>query len=628
MLDIETFDNAKGGNVVYKALAHPLAARALAALAARAGRIALVDLDGLSPALLALAPALTITGLYVQDSLSIGKQIAGHTARPLTDLPAAQADCVLIAAFEAGRIAARLARFAPPNIPVLTLDEARIPAHLLSSQARYLAPQNFATNFAFFRDDDSLSTRLTTANYWAGYGATALRFFHILFDSQGAVLAEWEDEAPTGPGGHVVDSREVRARFNLPAFTGQLFIQAVGVQGHDVVKYALDTFATHNAPSLSVTHDANAWPSLRFAGLPAPAPGERVTLWLQNSHAVAIPAGAITLNPMGEDTHAPLTEPLAPFATRALDVATLLPNLAWPAQIELRAGRHVVRPRYEVSQGARTRIAHVNVERADLRPDPGIKTLAPALGRGYLLPFPILPRGRFKSLVLPTPMAHEETDTPLRLDIFSPKGEKLTAHFLGGLPRTHRALTDLDDLLPPEALPEGGHAELVYDFRAGGEANGWLHALFRYQERASGHAAESSFGGHIFNTLLTYKNEPQSYTGKPPGLSTRLFLKLGFEGFESFCALIYPSSAPWLAHSSTDLELHGPDGALLATRRVAIPCSGSLLFRPSGQFSSAELTAAGERGYVLIRDLTCRLFGYHGLETRDGRFSLDHMFGF
>ena len=29
-----------------------------------------------------------------------------------------------------------------------------------------------------------------------------------------------------------------------------------------------------------------------------------------------------------------------------------------------------------------------------------------------------------------------------------------------------------------------GHAELVYDFRDGGEADGWLHALFRYEDRA------------------------------------------------------------------------------------------------------------------------------------------------
>ena len=74
-------------------------------------------------------------------------------------------------------------------------------------------------------------------------------------------------------------------RFDLPPFTGQLFIHAIGVAGHDVVKYALDTYASDNGASLSCTHDANAWPSDRYAGLPAPRDDERVMLWLQNSHA-------------------------------------------------------------------------------------------------------------------------------------------------------------------------------------------------------------------------------------------------------------------------------------------------------------------------------------------------------
>ena len=39
----------------------------------------------------------------------------------------------------------------------------------------------------------------------------------------------------------------------------------------------------------------------RYAGLPAPAPGEQVVLWLQNSHPVPIPPAAIGFNPMGED---------------------------------------------------------------------------------------------------------------------------------------------------------------------------------------------------------------------------------------------------------------------------------------------------------------------------------------
>ena len=193
--------------------------------------------------------------------------------------------------------------------------------------------------------------------------------------------------------------------FALPPFAGQLFIHAIGVAGHDVVKYALDTYGTNGEPSLSVTHDANAWPSDRYAGLPAPRADEQVLLWVQNSHAAPIPPDAISLNRMGHEAGVSLGQEVPPYASVPIDVSALLPDLAWPAQIELRTGRHVVRPRYEIIRHGRTRIAHVNVERADLRPDPGIKTLSNLLGRGYLLPFPILPPERFRTILQPNPMA-------------------------------------------------------------------------------------------------------------------------------------------------------------------------------------------------------------------------------
>jgi len=487
---------------------------------------------------------------------------------------------------------------------------------------------NFATNFVFFRDDGHFGTRLTTANYWAGYGASRVKFFQRLYDAAGGVLAEWESEAPARAGGFVIDSGEVRRRFGLGPFVGQLFIHAVGVAGHDVVKYALDTYATDNGASLSCTHDANAWPADRFAGLPAPGADERVVLWIQNSHAVPIPAGAMALDRMGAQAPLSINEEIPPFATCPVDVADFFPHLRWPAQLELRAARHVVRPRYEVTRAKRTRIAHMNVERSDLRPDEGIKTLSPALGRGFLLPFPVLPRGTYKTLVQPTPMAVMEENLPLRLDVFAPDGSKVLARFLGVLPRLHDVAVDLDDVLEPGLLADGGHAELVYDFREGGQANGWLHALFRFEDRRSGHQAESSFGAHMFNTIMTYKAEPQSYNGPPPGLSTRLFLKLGFGGRETFCVLIFPASAPWVKTSSTELELYDAQGELLGTSAVGIACSGSAIVRLSTHFSPALLSAAGEAGYVLIRDRTCRLFGFHGVDDRAGGFSFDHMFGF
>ena len=420
-----------------------------------------------------------------------------------------------------------------------------------------------------------------------------------------------------------IDSAEVRARFRLPPFCGQLFLHAIGVAGHDVIKYALDTYGHDGEPSLSCTHDANAWPSDRYAGLPAPRPGERVLLWVQNSHAAPIPAGAIALDRMGAEHPVTLDRAVPPFASVALDVAELLPGLRWPAQIELRAGRHFVRPRYEVVQNGRTRIAHINVERTDLTPDRGIPALSNLLGRGFLLPFPVLPRGRFSTVVQPTPMAETQANLPLRVDVFDPAGRLVAERFLGCLPRNHDLALDLAEL-----DAEGGHAELVYDFREGGDADGWMHALVRYEDRASGHAAETSFGAHIFNTLMTYKGEPQSYNGPPPGLTTRLFLKLGQGSRRSFACLIYAASAAWAPTSTTALLLHDSAGEVLAEQPLAIACSGSAMVFPHEVFGGTLLEQAGDRGYVLIRDTTCRLFGYHGLMDDRGGFSLDHMFGF
>ena len=630
MLNIRTFDARQGGNVLYKALAHPLAAEGIARLYARLrGPVVVFDPDGLAEALFVMHPdAPAIADIFVQDVQAIGRISAGRPCRPLTELPDCAAATVLVATFDARRVAERIRPMLPAGAELVTLDETRLPADMLTNPRRYLDRLNFATNYAFFREADGLSTRLVTANYWAGYGAGAVRLWLRLFDAAGAVLADWQQDLPQGPGGIAIDSAEIRARFGLPEFTGQLFIHVIGAAGHDVVKYALDTYGSGNDSSLSCTHDANAWPSDRYAGLPAPADGERVVLWVQNSHAVPIPAGALALDRMGAEHPAALARAVPAYATVALDVAELLPEIRWPAQIEIRAGQHFVRPRYEVTRAGRTRIAHANVERADLQPDANLPTLPAPLGRGFLLPVPVMPRSRFRTLIQPTAMATTQTTLPLRLDVFAADGQAVIAHFLGCLPRDHALAVDLDTLLPADALAEGGHAELVYDFRDGGQADGWLHTLVRAEHRDSGHQAESSFGAHIFNTAMTYRDEPQSYAGPPPGLSTRLFLKLGDDVARSFTALIYPASAHWLAQSDTFLLLHDCDGKVIAEERLKIACSGSALVFPHEVFGPALLHQAGPRGYVLIRDVTCRLFGYHGLMDDSGRFSLDHMFGF
>ena len=632
-LTIETFSNVKGGNSFYKAVTHPLAARAAPGWLARFGRrkVAVYDPMGLAAGLAEFhdLSGLRLAGCYVQDVAAIGKPLLGYLAQPVSDLKSSGAEMVLVAAFDAERLLAHIKHLLPEGAETASLDALRLPDELLANRRYYLDPLNFATNFVFFRDAESQHTRLTTANYWSGYGARGVTLWLSLFHESGCNLAEWQMPVPPDGGAIAIDSRDVRARFGLGPFTGQLFVHAVGVAGHDVVKYALDTFGDAADASVSCTHDANSWPSDLYAGLPAPRADERVLLWLQNSHPGAIPSGSIGLNLMGSDAISWLGRPIGPFATVALDVAALLPEARWPGQIEVQAGKHMVRPRYEVVRDGKRRIAHVNVERADLKTDPRIAELGNLLGKGFLLPAPVLPRERWRSVALPTPMATCQSELPISAILYDPAGSEVGRHRFGRLARRDSVPLDVDDWLDGAALEAGyGHMELVYDFTAGGLADGWLHGLFRYEDRKSGHAAETSFGAHVFNTVLTYKSEPQSYAGRPPGLSTRLFLRLGEAPYDTLCHLIYPASTPWHAKSETDLVLHDQAGGEVARMRVAIACSGSLFWRYSELFDAATRARAGANAYMVIRDTTCRLFGYHGLIGRDGAFSLDHMFGF
>jgi hypothetical protein len=639
-LRIETFDNARGGNTLYKALTHPTAARSGRVLIdqlARQSPIAIYDAGGALETFGAFydLDRIEIAGVYVQQVTRVGDAVLGCRTRPITELACSRARTVFIAAFDAEHIVAQMRPYLPENAEVFSLDALRIPADRLTNNRRYLDPLNFATNFAFFRDGGGLHTRLVTANYWSGYGAGRVSCWMTLFAGDGSVLAEWRQECKHGASTIILDSREIRERFRLPEFCGQLFLHVVGAAGHDVVKYALDIFDGgspadgERVGTLTCTHDANAWPADRYAGLPAPAPGERILLWIQNSHAVTIPPSAIGLAPMGEERVVPFGDPIAPFATRAVEVSEVLPDIAWPKQIELRAGKHVVRPRYEVLERGRRRIAHVNVERADLQPDPELPRLKAMLGKGYLLPAPLMPRELWQSLVLPTPMAVCQTDLPIAALVYDPDGREMLRHPFGRLPRAHATVLDLDEIDDLGLLDPGyGHIELVYDFSGGGEGDGWLHALFRYRHRQSGHAAETSFGAHVFNTVLTYRDEPQSYTGRPPGLSTRLFLRLGEPVYDTFCHLIYPASRPWLPESDTAVILYDAAGTEIARSRLTIPCSGSRLWYYRGLFDEATRARAGTGAYVIVRDTTCRLFGYHGLLGADGSFSLDHMFGF
>ncbi len=646
-LQIETFANPKtvwsaaprnssGGSSLFKALGHPLAAEAAAGLMARlktAGRIAIFDPDGIAESFDQLygLRSCAIAGIFVQRLEQVGREVLGRPAQLVTEMAASGADMIFAATFDATRRLDSIRRLLPAAVPILSLDQIRLPAELLSNPGTYLDPLNFATNFAFLRDEKGRHTRIVTANYWAGYGAGRLALWLCLFDGDGRVLARWLEPVAPGQSSLVIDSRNVRERFSLGEFAGSLFLHVVGARGHDVVKYALDTFDDQGR-ELSCTHDANAWPADLYAGVPAPAEGERVTLWVQNSHPIAVPAGGIGLNLMGTVAIARLEREIPPFASYPLDVATLLPAARWPQQIEVQAGRHFVRPRYEIEDAdGRRRIAHANVERTDLAADPALPGLGNALGKGYILPFPILPLDEFASLALPTPMTTAQRELPLSLALIDADGQVAVERFLGRIQRHESVPVEVDEWLAAAGatLSRGyGHFELRYDFRDGGEADGWLHAIARYRQRHSGRRAETSFGAHVFNTAILYRDEPQSYAGPPPGLTTRLFLRLGPPPLDTICHLVYPASLPWAETSASELRLYDRSGRLIACRAIAIPCGGSHFWRYHTTFSAAERGRAGEDAYVVVRDTTCRLFGFHGLAGGEAAFSLDHMFGF
>lgn len=616
VLKIKTFANQKPCTF-FKALGHPRVGKPLEDLKNKPIS-AIYDPEGHLEDFLAMTNLPAPRQVYVQAIEALGPQTSLIT-QIQEDKPAN----LLILSFEPEKHLIQMGHLIPSPCEVASLKELRLPDQKLTDPKNYLSDLNFSTNFAFFREEKGWHTRLKSANCWAKYGAQNVKLWAILFDENGKTLAEWEEDIPGTVHSVVIDSRDVKKRFNLADFTGQLFVHVTGTKGHSIVKYALDTF--HDEGMLSATHDANAWPSEYFSGLPAPREGEKVILWLQNSHPIPVPAKGVSLNLMGDSHKVTLNRDIPPFGTYEIDISTYFPKARWPQQIELQGGHYFVRPRYEVvnPKGYRC-MAHVNVERNDLKPDPKIKSLGDVLGKGYILPAPLFPTDLFTTSLLPTPMSRELRFMPLQVFVYDKEGQERATHKMGNLARHSVPSLILNDII--DLGQDYGHVELVYDFDAGEEVDGWLHGLFRYEHKTLPAQAETSFGSHIFNTPLTYKNEPQSYKGPPPGLTTGLFLRID-DDIETFCHLIYPTSTSWHATSDTVLVLYTKDGQAIAEASLKIPASGSRLWVYQDTFSSTDREKA-RGGYVMIQDKTCRLFGYHGLRHKNGNFSMDHMFGF
>ena len=204
-LSIETYTNpgAKGwrpgnnigGSTLFKALGHPLIAakaRALRAKLAAAGTIAVYDpLDQAAcfDAFYGLTD-LDVADVFVQKIEDIGAKKLGRTAKPVTALAQSRARTILIAAFDASKLADQIRELIPAGAMVLTFDELRLPEDMLSNKRNYLDPLNFATNFGFLRDGKGQRTVLSSANYWSGYGAKNPELWLCLFGNDGQVLAD------------------------------------------------------------------------------------------------------------------------------------------------------------------------------------------------------------------------------------------------------------------------------------------------------------------------------------------------------------------------------------------------------------------------------------------------------
>src|SRR4051812_19306115 len=122
-LRIETFDNIRGGNTLYKALTHPHAAepgRALVAALAARPPTAIVDPLGAAEGFAEIFELadIDIAGIYVQEISRLGGTVLGRPATPIDRLPDSGARSVLVAAFDADRLIGQLQPYLPAGAQV------------------------------------------------------------------------------------------------------------------------------------------------------------------------------------------------------------------------------------------------------------------------------------------------------------------------------------------------------------------------------------------------------------------------------------------------------------------------------------------------------------------------------
>ena len=571
---------------------------------------------------------------------AIGRTVLGRAAQPVTEtrrMPARDA-CFVAGLRRGARRRCTSAISLPAGAEAASLDAMRLPDELLTNRARYLDPLNFATNFVFFRDAARPLTRgssppITGRATARGDGAVAACCSTRLARRS----AEWRETVAPGVAAIVLDSREIRRRFALAR----------------IHRPALPPRGRRGRPrrgEIRARHFRRATPGRASPAPTTPIPGRRismpacrrrprarrVTLWVQNSQPCAIPAGRDRAQPHGRCTRSRRsTAPSRPSPPTRSTSPTLLPEARWPQQIEMRAGKYFVRPRYEVQRAGPSAASPMSMSSAPIsRPIRASPSSAICSARAISLPAPVLPRD-----ALPLAGAADadgdrrSSDLPVALVVYDRAGREVARQRFGRaraapIGRRSTSTTLLNGTRAARRLWPC-RAALRFQRRRRGR---WLAARrsSATRHRASGHAAETSFGAHVFNTVLTYKGEPQSYSGRAPGLSTRLFLRLG----DGAARHALPSDLSGLdavarderAPTSCCTTAPAPRSRSVA---VAIPCSGSLFWRYHETVRRGDAGAGRRR--MPISWFATRPAGFSaimGFSGAGGAFSLDHMFGF
>jgi len=175
------------------------------------------------------------------------------------------------------------------------------------------------------------------------------------------------------------------------------------------------------------------------------------------------------------------------------------------------------------------------------------------------------------------------------------------------------------------------HIELVYDFSGGGEGRRVAACpVFAIVIGKAAMPPRPVFGAHVFNTILTYRDEPQSL---PTGASAGIVDPTVPQARRAALRHDLPSDLPRRPGlgsrrvTRTSFSTNSA-GCEVARSHLAIPCSGYPAMVLSKVVRRSDpAPRAGTGAYVIVRDTTCRLFGYHGpAGAAMAPFSLDHMF--